>query len=149
MGKKRTEACKHQSRMGAGWITAEQLVAEIICERQAKQQGIELLPRFWTVSPWDKVFAKNIALARRLTKRLGAIPLLRALESYQGQKVYSLTAKWFVALVEEEAAKQPPSTPVEPGVESGPPAVAVIKNDDIVVVRPQAPQKASPLSKLS
>jgi hypothetical protein len=97
----------YESAHGAfGKITAYQKIAEIMCERQAAQKGRQLPTRFWTVKPWDRAFKLQVNLAQGLLKLYSAAAVMRALQTDEGKRIYSLTAEWLDPLIQKEEAKE-------------------------------------------
>lgn len=136
MANTRSEKHPYPSRYGRSrWITAAQYLAELLCERRARQEKKSLPLQFWKVPPWDGVFRQQAAAANRLIRRLdpqrtgaGEKAIARFLRSDRGKGVYSLAGAWVVPLVEQahrtvllEAAAGPPAGPEPPPPEPGPP----------------------------
>ena len=133
-------------------MTAAQYLAEIMCDRRAREMKKTLPPQFWKVKPWDATFRQQAAAANRLFRLLdpdkagtGPAAVSRFLKSERGKKVYSLAGAWVVPLVEAchravlaETARPAPTT--EQG-RSPPPALATGP-------RPAFVMKRSELSKL-
>lgn len=86
-------------------LTAFQKIAEIVCERQAANKGQQLPTRFWNISPWDRAFKMQINLAQGLLKIYSAAAIMRALQTDEGKKIYSLSAPWLDPLIQKEEAK--------------------------------------------
>jgi hypothetical protein len=93
-------------------VTAAQFLAELMCERQARQQKIWLPQEFWKSKQWGPIFKHQLgAITRHLTrldpkvegKRRGTAEraLSRFLRSEAGKKVYSLAALWIVPFIEQ------------------------------------------------
>lgn len=73
-------------------VSAAQFIAETICERLAKKQKKDLHFRFWLSKEWEKEYKGQIAAANKLLKTYNARSILKALQSEQGLKIYSLRA---------------------------------------------------------
>jgi hypothetical protein len=97
----------YESAHGAvGKITAYQKIAEIMVERQAAANGRQLPTRFWNVKPWDRAFRLQVNLAQGLLKLYSAGAIIRALQSEEGRRIYSLSAEWLDPLIQREEAKE-------------------------------------------
>ncbi len=135
MAEKRSETNKYPSKFGVSrWVTAHQWLAEMMCERRARQEKKGLPLQFWRAQPWGGIFRQQAAAAYRLMKRVdpemtgtGARAVSRFLRSEGGKRIYSLAGAFLVPLIEqqhrlvlleEEQALRgpPPEAPVEPTV---------------------------------
>lgn len=102
MAKKRTDDSRYESRHGGGWITPAQFLAEVMCERTAKQNNEELASKFWNKPRWKKEFFKQLNLANNLLKQYDSAIVSKALRSKEGKKIFSLGAPWLKKLIEVE-----------------------------------------------
>lgn len=104
MAENRTKSSTYPSKFGVGrFVTAAQWLAELMCERRARQEGTGLPLQFWKTKPWDAVFRQQVAAAHRLLAQLdpgktglGAKALSIFLRSEAGKDVYSLSAAWIL-----------------------------------------------------
>lgn len=80
------------SKFGAGYITAAQYLAELICSRLANKEGKTLGQRFWLQPFWKREFKKQILAANSLLKTYSAKAIIKVLTENPG--VWSLHAKW-------------------------------------------------------
>jgi hypothetical protein len=109
---------RYQSAYGGNWVTPAQRIAEIMCERLAKQKKIDLPVKFWNLPAWKRTFMQQILAANSLLKVYKPKSILTALK--REPKAYSLRAAWLIAVIKEEEDKQEriekveetPSTPV-------------------------------------
>lgn len=81
-------------------------IAEIMCKRFFKTKGYKELPaKFWN----DKRFARDYKLqmirAFALLKEYDGQVILNAINSPDGVKIYSLSAKWLDPILEREKCK--------------------------------------------
>lgn len=94
MAKERTEASKYLSKYGEPgeslWISANQVLAEKIIERQAAKDGDKLPPRFWQNKIWQKRFVLQSAHASKLLKDFPCEVILEAIAHWRLKNVYSL-----------------------------------------------------------
>lgn len=93
-----TEA-KYPSRFNPGvLITTEKWLAEYMCGRQASVKNIQLPNKFWSHPnfkvPWAKIYATQLRMALGLLKSYSPRAISLALRTKEGQKIYSLGAKW-------------------------------------------------------
>jgi len=108
MAKQRSDDSKYESRHGGGWITPAQFLAEVMCERTAKENLEELPIKFWNKPRWKKEFFKQLNLANTILKDHDAAVVSKALKSKEGKKIFSLGAPWFkkLILLEEKNFKE-------------------------------------------
>lgn len=86
-------------------VTAAQYITEIICERKAKNSKKDLHYRFWTNKLWEKFYKDQIASAHKLLKKYSDTAIIRALNSDQAQKIYSLRAPFLAPIIDQEEQK--------------------------------------------
>jgi|APGre2960657423_1045063.scaffolds.fasta_scaffold00113_14 hypothetical protein len=108
MAKQRSDDSKYESRHGGGWITPAQFLAEVMCERTAKENLEELPIKFWNKPRWKKEFFKQLNLANTILKDHDAAVVSKALKSKEGKKIFSLGAPWLkkLILLEEKNFKE-------------------------------------------
>lgn len=94
MAKERTESSKYLSKYGEPgeslWVSANQLLAERILERQALKDKITLPPRFWQNKIWQKRFVLQSTHASKLLKDFPCEVILEAIAHWRLKNVYSL-----------------------------------------------------------
>lgn len=82
---------KFNSRFSPGKkITPAQLITELICEKKAVIEGVELPDRFWDNKKWANYFKYQSKYANLLVKEYKITSLLKALRDKQTKNVYSL-----------------------------------------------------------
>jgi hypothetical protein len=86
-------------------VSAAQYITELICEKKALLQKEDLHTKFWLTKKWAAYYRNQIATANKLTKKYNAKAIIRALNSQQAQKIYSLRAPHLLAIIEREEAK--------------------------------------------
>ena len=105
MANKQTAASPFKSMYGGGFISAQQLLAEIICSRQARSKGKDLPDKFWNLPEWERGYLIQIRLALGLLKLYSAETILKVLRGPDGRTAYSLNAKWLDGPFKTEKAK--------------------------------------------
>jgi hypothetical protein len=86
-------------------VSAAQYLTELICENKAKINKEDLHFKFWQSPKWEKFFRNQIASANKLLKKYDIIPIIRALKTPKGQKIYSLRAPHLIDIITQEVAK--------------------------------------------
>ena len=94
---------KFDSRFSAGKkITPAQLITELICEKKAIIEGVELPDRFWSNKKWANYFKYQSKYANVLVKQHKLTSLLKALRDKRTKNIFSLkhpsissTAKYY------------------------------------------------------
>lgn len=87
-------------------VTPAQYITELICENKAKKDGKDLHYKFWTTSYWEKFYRNQIASANKLLEKYDPKPVIAAIRSAKGQKIYSLRASFLIPIIDEMAIKQ-------------------------------------------
>jgi hypothetical protein len=128
MAKKASEHSRYESRYGGGWVAPQQILAEVMCERQAAKEKTSLPAKFWELPRWKKTFLHQLRLALKLLEKYHPSVVSRAIRSQEGKKIFSFGAPFFKdALVREQEkydaeianlAVAPPPPPVEPTVDT-------------------------------
>ena len=122
---------RYPSRYGEKrMVTVAQYLAELMCERRAKQEKRNLPPQFWQNEIWKKIFLQQVVSANNLLKRLdpertgvGAKALSAFLRSEQGKGIYSLSPAWILPLVEKMLPRVQIEPPTEPSCTAAFPAI--------------------------
>lgn len=86
-------------------VSAAQYITELICEKKAKLQKEDLHAKFWLTKKWAAYYRNQIATANKLVKKYNSKAIIRALNSQQAQKIYSLRAPHLVSIIEQEEGK--------------------------------------------
>jgi hypothetical protein len=81
------------------------ILAEIMCDREARKKGETLPDKFWNTDKWAKKFKQQMVAASRLLKVYEPIVILNTLKRRDCQWQYSLLAKGIADACEEEAVK--------------------------------------------
>jgi hypothetical protein len=83
-------------------VSQAQFITEIICERKAQKDKLDLHYRFWVHNKWAAFFRNQIGSAHKLLKTYSAKAIIRALNTDQGKKIYSLRAPHLPAIIEQQ-----------------------------------------------
>ena len=103
MGKKRTEKSTYPSRYSpGGFVTAAQYILELICERQAVKEKVDLPVRFWNLPRWKATFVRQLRKVHKLLKSYNERAIINSIK--ENPRIYSLLAPWFDELVEKQQA---------------------------------------------
>ena len=102
ISKEPTDKNKYKSRYSkGGYITAAQFILEIICEKKAKADGIDLPTYFWRDPKWMKYYSSQLRRCHALLKKYDDRAIVKALRDQRVRTVYSLHAQWLVPVIEE------------------------------------------------
>lgn len=93
---KKTEKSRYPSKYSVGtFVTAEQFIAELMCERMAKLRKVTLGPKFWeSDDAWLKAYLLQLRYANTLTKLYLPESISIFLRSKTGEKVCTLRHEW-------------------------------------------------------
>jgi hypothetical protein len=83
-------------------VSSAQFITEIICERKAQTSKQDLHYRFWVEKSWSAFYRNQIGSAHKLLKQYSAKAIIRALNTDQGRKIYSLRAPHLPAMIESQ-----------------------------------------------
>lgn len=99
---------KHRflSIYGSGYITDSQYLTEQLCAHVARRTQEDLIDHFWKLPKWQKFFKEQIPAACQLLKYFDLKSIILAIKDKRCAKMYSLRAKWFIAIVREYKLKQ-------------------------------------------
>lgn len=100
---KNTKHNKYLSKYSNGKeVSAAQYITEIICERKAHKDKQDLHYRFWVNKQWAAFYRNQIASAHKLLKEFPDKAIIRALNSDEGKKIYSLRAPHLADMIRKE-----------------------------------------------
>ena len=85
-------------------VSAAQYITELICEHKANIEKLDLHYKFWTNKEWSKYYIDQIATANKLLKKYTAKSIIRALNDYKAEKIYSLRAPHLSAIIDKHEA---------------------------------------------
>jgi hypothetical protein len=83
-------------------VSSAQFITEIICERKAQTSKQDLHYRFWVEKSWSAFYRNQIGSAHKLLKKYSAKAIIRALNTDQGRRIYSLRAPHLPAMIEDQ-----------------------------------------------
>lgn len=86
-------------------ITEGQYLAEIICERRAKDCGRDLPIKFWKLPEWSKYYKYQLIVAYGLLKTYKIDIIIKALNDKRTKTVFSLNNKFLVNVIKEYEQK--------------------------------------------
>lgn len=86
-------------------VTAAQFITEMVCERLAQKNKIDLHYKFWLSEDWQKSYKNQIPAANKLLKKYSAKAIIDALLSPVGKKIYSLRAPHLEPIIENIESK--------------------------------------------
>ena len=91
MAKERSDRSKYTSPSTGEFCTCAQYVAELMCTRMAqrKNQGTQAY-KFWNTDKWKKIYQLQVILASRLISKYSEIALVKAVQSRELSRAYSL-----------------------------------------------------------
>lgn len=84
-------------------VCPAQFITEIVCERKAEIEKVDLHYRFWLQKYWEKFYKNQIATAHKLVKKYPHKAIVKALQSPAGRRIYSLRAPHLPAIIEQQA----------------------------------------------
>jgi hypothetical protein len=85
-------------------VSAAQYITELICENKAKQDGIDLHYRFWANPSWSTYYRNQIGSANKLLQKFSETAIIRALNTKEAVKIYSLRAPHLIPIIEQQQA---------------------------------------------
>ena len=98
----RSDDSKWPSRYSpAAWVTAAQYIIELVCERQAAKNKVDLPLQFWNLPEWSKEFASQTRATNRLLKKYDAKAIINAIKM---KGIWSLRPKWVEQVINKEQA---------------------------------------------
>lgn len=91
MVKERSDKSKYTSPSTGEFCTCAQYVAELMCTRMAqrKNQGTQAY-KFWNTDKWKKIYQFQVILANRLISKYSELALVKAVQSRELSRAYSL-----------------------------------------------------------
>jgi len=100
MAQSQTEKSSYPSRYSPGaFVTAAQYIIELVCERKAAQNCVDLPMKFWKQKEWAGFFRSQLRKCHKLLKSYDAQAIIEALQDKQCKNVYSLFAPWLEDII--------------------------------------------------
>lgn len=88
-------------------VTYAQYITELICEKKAVIDGVDLPDKFWIIPDWKKYFKFQITIANKLLKTFRGDAIVNALKDKRTSKTYSLRSPFLFRIIEEYQKKPP------------------------------------------
>ena len=90
--RERTEKSKYKHESTGDHCTCAAYVAEIMCKKNAENKNVGSLPyKFWNTKPWDWTFKRQLIMANRLIKGSSEEAIVKAINSPEFRKIFSLS----------------------------------------------------------
>lgn len=86
-------------------VSAAQYITEMICEKKAKKDKIDIHYRFWLNKEWSGFYRNQIASANKLLSKYNETAIIRALSSNKTNNIYSLRYPNLEAIIKDEQTK--------------------------------------------
>ena len=80
-------------------IETKNYIAELMCVRDARKQGIELCQGFWNLDKWKRVYQQHLLAAHTLIRTYKEEAIVIAIK--RTPNLFSLRAKWFHDIVKK------------------------------------------------
>lgn len=94
---------KYPSKYSNGkLVSAAQYITEIICENKAKLTGQDLHYKFWINKIWSAYYRNQIGTANKLLEKYSETSIVRALNTREASKIYSLRAPHLIPIIEQQ-----------------------------------------------
>ncbi len=101
-----TEKSRYPSKYSNGtFITAAQYITEMVCEKKASIQRMQIGQHFWNQPAWAKFYRMQILAANGLLKIYSEQAVIAALKSKPASRIFSLRAPHLDAIIEAEQKK--------------------------------------------
>ena len=82
-------------------VSAAQYITELICEKKAKQDHLDLHYKFWVNPVWSKYYRNQIGSANKLLKTYSPKAIIKALQDKKTDRIYSLRAPHLVPIIQQ------------------------------------------------
>jgi hypothetical protein len=94
---------KYPSKYSNGkLVSAAQYITELICEKKAKLTGQDLHYKFWSHKTWSAYYRNQIGTANKLLLKYSEAAIVKALNTYEAAKIYSLRAPHLTPIIEQQ-----------------------------------------------
>ena len=84
------------------FVPAAQYIIELICEKKAAQDKVDLPPKFWNLPHWNQYFRQQLRACHKLLKQHDEKAIIAALRNPKTKRTYSLSAPWLIPIIAEE-----------------------------------------------
>ena len=118
---KQTDLCRFPSKYAPNtYVTAQQYILELICERQANFNKKSLSVYFWRDKEWANIYKRWLRQVHKLSKQYSAKAILAALQDDKAKYKWSLNTPFMKDLIEihhkrilEQEKNRGDMTPIE------------------------------------
>ena len=86
-------------------VSAAQYITEIICEHKAIKDKEDIHYKFWSTKKWSSFYRSQIGSANKLLTEYTDKAIIRALNTNEGKKIFSLRAPHLKDIIVREQAK--------------------------------------------
>lgn len=86
-------------------VSAAQYITEMICEKKAKKDKVDIHYRFWLNKEWSSFYRNQIASANKLLLKYDDMAIIKALSSPKMNNIYSLRYPNLEKIIREEQSK--------------------------------------------
>jgi hypothetical protein len=102
MAKERSEKSRYKSPSTGEYCTCAQYVAEFVCTRVAQKDNEGMQGhKFWNTPKWKKMYGWQVVLANRLVKKYREEAIVKAINSKECKKMYSLRYPRLPAIIKK------------------------------------------------
>lgn len=97
-----TDKSRYKSPSTGDYCTCAQYIAEIVCSRVAEKENIGTQShKFWNTPKWRKMYQYQVVLANRLIKKYPEAAVVKAVNSPECRRMYSLRFPPFESIVQK------------------------------------------------
>ncbi len=96
---------KYKSPVDGRECKAPHYVADLMCSRMGHKNGEQLTDKYWNKPQWESVYKQQLIAVYGLLKIHDESAIIGALNSKEGQRIYSLRAPHLDRLIAVEAEK--------------------------------------------
>jgi len=82
-------------------VSAAQYLAELMCERVARQKNVELPDRFWQADKWNTIFRRHITQCLRLLKLFSEESVVKAFHDDRTKDFISFGNPLFKSIIRQ------------------------------------------------
>lgn len=86
-------------------VKTPQYLAELMCEREARQKNVELPDRFWQKDKWNTIFRRHITQCNRLLKMFSEEAVVKAFQDERTQDFTSFGNPRYKTIIREHEKK--------------------------------------------
>ena len=102
MSKKQTEKSRYKSKYSPGkFVTADQYITELVCEKKAVKEKTTLPIKFWQLKDWKNFYRYQISVANKLIAKHKEEFIIKALKDSRSNRIYSLKNPYILILIKQ------------------------------------------------